>query len=195
MDARKYVDDLDGIRAALKRQQWVSIACLAGLIIALLNMYNQFGRERTIVVPPTLERSFWVSGGAASTEYLEQMSVWAASLVLDVSPSTVQYKNAKLLEFVAPSAHGAIKEAGELAAKRIKRDNASTMFAIEKISTDLERLASVLSGKLDTYINGQRVTTVTRHYLVRYRMSSGRAYITEFSEVDNGDLNAALKTR
>lgn len=124
-----------------------------------------------------------------------QMSAWVASLVLDVSPSTVGYKNGKLLEFVSPGAHGALKEAGDLAAKRIKRDNASTMFAMEKISTDVDRLASVMSGKLDTYINGQRVTSVTKHYLVRYRISSGRAYITEFSEVSNGDLNAALKER
>lgn len=77
MDAKKYADDLDGIKASLKRQQWISIATLIGLILSLLNMYNQFGRERTIVVPPTVERSFWITGGTASTEYLEQMSVSA----------------------------------------------------------------------------------------------------------------------
>ncbi|WP_068637795.1 type IV conjugative transfer system protein TraE [Thauera butanivorans] len=192
MDANRYEHDLDDVKSSLKRQQWTTLGTILALILTIFNSYLQFGRERTIVVPPTVERSFWIEGGTVSTEYLEQMSLWVASLVLDVTPSNVAYKNELLLQFVAPSAHGTLKEAGELAAVRLKRDNASTQFDLETMRTDTKRLAALMSGKLETYINGQRVSSITRHYLVAYRIASGRAYITAFKEVPHGDLNAAL---
>lgn len=195
MDSQRYADDLDSIRRVLKRQQIIAIVLGVALVLALIQSFSQFGRERTVVVPPTIERGFWITASTASTEYIEQMSLWIASLILDVTPSNGAYKSGMLLQFVDPSAHGALKEAGELSLQRLRRDSASTLFDLETIRTDVERLAALMTGKLNTFINGQLVSTTTKHYLVRYRLSAGRASVIEFSEVPHGDINAALKER
>ena len=78
---------------------------------------------------------------------------------------------------------------------RLKRDNASTLFDVETIRSAPERLSAVISGKLNTYINGVRVSHIEKHYLVRFQMSSGRASIIEFREAPHADLNDLLKDR
>jgi conjugal transfer pilus assembly protein TraE len=41
------------------------------------------GAERTVLVPPQIQRGFWVSGNAVSREYLEEMAYWYAGLALE----------------------------------------------------------------------------------------------------------------
>nr|MBL8455661.1 type IV conjugative transfer system protein TraE [Zoogloeaceae bacterium] len=195
MDANRYSDDLDALRAALKRQQYVSLALVLLLLLMAWNALNQFGRERTIVTPPALERSFWITANTASTEYIEQMALWAASMILDVTPNNAEFKSNLLLQFADPGAHGALQERATLEIARLKRDNSSTLFDVETIRAAPEKLAAVITGKLNTYINGVRVSNTERHYLVRFRMSSGRAAIIEFSEAPHADLNILLKDR
>ncbi len=63
MDANRYEHDLDDVKSSLKRQQWTTLGTILALILTIFNSYLQFGRERTIVVPPTIERSCWIEGG------------------------------------------------------------------------------------------------------------------------------------
>ena len=57
----------------------------SGHVVALLVILNLIGTVRTVVVPPTIDKTFWVSRDKASGEYLEQMGGFMAWLVLDVA--------------------------------------------------------------------------------------------------------------
>ena len=56
----------------------------AGQILALIVILNLLGTVRTIVVPPSIDKTFWVTRDKASSEYLEQMGSFIAWLVLEV---------------------------------------------------------------------------------------------------------------
>ncbi len=45
--------------------------------------------EKTVIVPPTIERPFWVKGAETSAEYLEEMSRYLSTLVLNVTPKSI----------------------------------------------------------------------------------------------------------
>ncbi|MCX7196179.1 MAG: TraE/TraK family type IV conjugative transfer system protein [Proteobacteria bacterium] len=52
------------------------------LIILVEGMVLQktLGMEKTVIVPPVIEKSFWVSGNEVSKNYLEQMlATWTPS--------------------------------------------------------------------------------------------------------------------
>ena len=55
-------------------------------------MFNMVGRERIVLTPPAIDKSFWVAKDKVSASYLEQMGSFIAYLTLDVSPSSVEWK-------------------------------------------------------------------------------------------------------
>lgn len=192
MDHQTYSADIDALRRTARRQQWIILILAIALLLALWNAINTFGRDRTIVTPPNLEKSFWITQKTASPEYVEQMALWIASLILDVTPDTIKYKSDLLLQYVAPSAHGELSEKQTLQTQRLKRDNASTYYVLQTINIDSARLAAVLSGRLHTLINGRHVDEIEKFYFVRFRLEGGRASVTDFREVPHADLPTLL---
>ena len=68
----------------------LAVGLLAGgHLLALVVILNLLGTVRTVIVPPSINKSFWVSRDKASGEYLEQMGSFVAWLVLDVTPATI----------------------------------------------------------------------------------------------------------
>ena len=128
--------DLAALRGVIARQSVQLIGLLAVLALALVTVLLMVGRERTVVTPPTLQKSFWVEGDQVSGSYLEQMAGWIATLILDVSPGNIDYNKTILLQYAAPDAHGALAQAMELAAAKLKRDNATTLFAVQQLTPD-----------------------------------------------------------
>lgn len=192
MDAQRYADDLQRAQSNLRHSQYLSITLAIAMILSLWLVLNSLGRERTVITPPTLEKSFWITNGEASPAYVEEMAVWVASLILDVTPDTVEYKAKLLLRYTDPRAHGALKERQLLETARLKRDNATTYFDLETINVHSDKLAALLSGRLHTLINGTAVPEQHRNYLVRFRLDAGRAQLIQFEELPHADLAKAL---
>ena len=69
---------------------------LAGLVLALLAnagaSLTVAGSERTILVPPEIHQSFWVSGQKVSVEYLKEMAYWYAGLALNITPHVADFQ-------------------------------------------------------------------------------------------------------
>ena len=116
-------------------------AMAAALVLALAVILCLLGTQRTVVVPPAIDRSFWVARDSASSAYLEQMAAFVAWLVLDVTPSSIDWKKDVLLGYVEPDQHGALKTRQELEAARLKRINASTSRRRSRSSTASSRRA------------------------------------------------------
>ena len=100
----------------------------AGQILALVVILNLLGTVRTVVVPPSINKTFWVTRDQASNEYLEQMGSFIAWLVLDVTPASIDWKKDILLGYVEPDQYGPLKTRQEVEAERLKRINAATVF-------------------------------------------------------------------
>ena len=79
----------------------------------------------------------------------------------------------------------------ELAAARLKRDNATTLFAIQQLTPDEPTLSVVLKGRLATFINDKRVADTPKTYLAAFRYSGGRIQITTFKEADDAEVSPA----
>lgn len=176
----------------LRRNRMLSLI-VGGLVIsqtlALVALLNVMGSERTVLVPPSIEKTFWVTSGRASAPYLEQMGAFVAWLVLDVSTATIDWKKEILLTYVEPSQHGVFKAKQEVEAERLKRINAATAFAPEQLVPSENGQSIVVRGRLRTLVNGMETTNEARSYLIEFGFGGTRLHLKTFKEIPNAGKN------
>ena len=142
-------------------------------------------RVRTVVVPPSLNKTFWVTRDQASNEYLEQMGSFIAWLVLDVTPASIDWKKDILLGYVEPDQYGPLKTRQEVEAERLKRINAATVFAPQQLVPSEEGQSVVIRGRLRTLVNGFETANDLKAYRVEFSYAGARMHLKSFKEVPN----------
>jgi len=151
-------------------------------VVVILNLV---GTERTIVVPPSVEKTFWVQKDKASAAYLEQMGSFVAWLILDVSPASIDWKKDMLLSYVPPDEYGAMKTRQEVEAQRLKEMNGSTFFLPQQLVPNEDTQSVVVRGRLRTQVNGTETSTDAKAYLVVFQYAGGRMQLKTFKEIPN----------
>ena len=183
MDFAKLNSDLKDMRQRNRALALAAGALIASLVVALVIIVKLIGMERTIIVPPSVEKTFWVTKDRVSREYLEQMASFIAWLVLDVTPDTIDWKKDILLNYVSPEQHGLMKARQEVEAERLKRINASTSFLPQQLVANDHDQTVAVRGRLRTQVNGQETTTDTKAYLAEFQYAGGRMHLKAFKEI------------
>lgn len=162
----------------------LTVAALAiCLLLTLLIALNLIGTARTVVVPPTINKSFWVTRDKASVELIEQMGSFVAWLILDVSPSSIDWKKDLLLGYVDPGQYGALKTRQEVEAERLKRINAATTFSPQQLVASEESQSLVVRGRLRTLVNGFETANDLKAYRIEFGFAGARMHVAAFKEV------------
>ncbi|CAM4151611.1 type IV conjugative transfer system protein TraE [Paracidovorax anthurii] len=183
MDFGRLSGDLKDVR---RRNRGLGLAVgtlAAALLLALLVILHLLGTVRTVVVPPSLNKTFWVTADKASNAYLEQMGSFVAWLILDVTPSTIDWKKDILLGYVDPAQYGALKTRQEVEAERLKRINATTAFAPQQLVASEDTQSLVVRGRLRTLINGYETANDLKAYRIDFGHADARMHVIGFKEV------------
>jgi conjugal transfer pilus assembly protein TraE len=183
--------DLKVLAATVWQQRLAILALAVSLVLALLIMFSMVGRERIVVTPPTLDKSFWVAKDKVSASYLEQMGSFIAYLTLDVSPSSIEWKKGMLLQYVAPDVYGALQTRQDLESDRLKRLNATTQFSVAQLMPNEDNLTVHLKGRLATFINGTRTSDVEKEYVVAFDYTANRIQLKRFEELNDANRKSA----
>ena len=190
MDNNLHQRDLRELRQSNRRKDLINGATVLALLLSLYVNVRTLGMERTVVVPPNIEKTFWVTAETGDKAYLNQMAAFVAWLILDVDPSTVDWKKDVLLDFMAPEDHGAMKTKLELAAHKLKAMNASTSFLPQQLVVDDKRLSVTLHGRLRRQVNGEETGKETKSYLAQFGFSGGRVHLQAFKEIQDAHIDA-----
>ena len=91
------------------------------------------------------------------------------------------------LNYAAPSLYGALRQQAEATAKRLRADNATTLFSVRAVTHDPRGLRVALHGMLSTYINDKRVADAVKVFLFTFVYSGGRLYVTSIVETSDAD--------
>lgn len=191
MDFERLNTDLKELRRRNRALGQAVSGLVVALVISLLVILKVVGTERTVVVPPAIEKAFWVTSTHGSKAYLEQMAAYFANLILDVDPSTIDWKRDALLDWVAPGQHAAMKLRQDLEAERLKRMNGETSFRPQQLVANEERQSVVIRGRLRTQVNGQETSNDAKAYLVEFDHAGGRAHLKTFKEIPNEQPGSA----
>ena len=174
--------------AARRVSLWLLIllsVCLVANAVLALACVHFAGRERVVLVPPEIHKSFWVEPEALSAEYLEQMGYFLLQLTLNVTPQNVDHQARVLLRYADPEVAGALRSTLTASAERLKRDGAATVFSAQDVSVDLPRRRVTARGRLTTYVSDRRVSELIKTYHLGFTVRAGRVSVVSFQEKDD----------
>lgn len=197
MNTDQHETDLTTLRQRLRDQKRANFCLFAVAMVIGLAHLKEIGNERTVVIPPTIDKTFWVTRDRVSSAYLEQMASYSAYLILDVTANNVDWKRDVVLQYVAPEASGLLRTRQEVEADRLKKINAATFFTVQQFFNDEASMSTVMKGRLVTIVNGSRVDTdgEPKAYIAGFQYSGGRIQLQTFKEVpydSTGNNNAEL---
>lgn len=161
-------------------------ALLSNLVLAT-QVARLAGRERIVLTPPTIHKSFWIEADRVSPEYLEQMGYFLMQLTLNVTPHSVEHQSKVLLAYAAPSVYGELRTTLAATAERIKRDSTATVFSPQDLMVDERALRVAMRGTLTTYVSDRRVAETVKAYLIEFQYSAGRIFLKSFRETKPHD--------
>ena len=187
MNPNTLMQDLKLMRSTVRLQGAALAFMGACLLSSLVLMFNMVGRDRVIVTPPSIDKTFWVSKDRVSSSYLEQMGSFIAYLTLDVSPQSIDWKKTMLLQYVSPDVYGALQTRQDLEADRLRRLNATTQFSVAQLLPNEEAMNVTLKGRLATFINGARTSDIDKEYVAEFEFKGNRVQIRNFKEIGNGE--------
>ena len=187
MNPNTLMQDLKLMRSTVRLQGAALALMGACLLSALVLMFNMVGRDRVIVTPPSIDKTFWVSKDRVSSSYLEQMGSFIAYLTLDVSPQSIDWKKTMLLQYVSPDVYGVLQTRLDLEADRLRRLNATTQFSVAQLVPNEEAMNVTLKGRLATFINGTRTSDIDKEYVAEFEFKGNRVQIRNFKEIGNGE--------
>ena len=159
---------------------------LANVVLAFLSVAMS-GRERVVLVPPQIHKTFWVESDRVSAEYLQQMAYFLMQLTLDVTPQSVDHQAAVLLQYAAPGSMGELRTAMATSAERLKRDGASTIFSVSDLVVDAAGQRVGVRGQLSTFVSDRRVSEVSKGYAIELQYLGGRILLKAFRETQAND--------
>lgn len=141
-------------------------------------------KKSEIVLVPTMSGEFVVQEGAASREYLEQMTRDVASLFLNRTPHNTEYFEDTLLRLVDPRVYATMQSELERARTERIQTRTSTVFHPIEIFVEPARNYSEIVGEVHTFVGDERVSKETKTFAATWAVNGLTVRLHEFVEID-----------
>lgn len=164
--------------------RWVTTAMAVACVVLIFSNIANANRERIILTPPEINKTFWVERSRASAEYLEQMAHYYVGLALNLDPSSVDHNADLFLNATDPAQRGAIKASLKFHGLRVKNKSVSQVFYPSGgYRIDPQNLVVVVDGELVTIIGETPVMRQKNMYRIKFGLVNSRMVVTEFDQV------------
>lgn len=182
MNANHYLTELT-IRTGIKKTVWILLilSLVTNFVLALGMVFTKH-TERTIVIPPHIQRSVWFENEKVSKEYLEEMGVFIAQLLLNTTPQTVEKQHGDLLKYVAPNYYQALQKELALSAKYIKQNNFGTWFVPRRVVGYEHNNTVEIEGQFQVAQNDKVTERSQRKLLITFNYENGKVMLTGIKE-------------
>ena len=140
-----------------ERNAWRGVTLVLSVSLVFLGISVIFKREKTILVPCPLTKSFWIQGDDVSKEYLEEMGVYMSKLLLDLSPGNVVHNHKALLRYASPEAYGRLKKQFLKEEEDYSSLQLSTHFKPTSVTANPQTLEVEIKGILTSYVASKEI--------------------------------------
>jgi len=179
------------VRIRKKLEQWENsrlegmISKLLIIILVISNIYlatkMSSAGKRVTIIPPVVEKGFWVEETSASKEYLEQMAEFFVTYVLTATPKSIDAKIINFERYIAPGSYGIIRNEMISLAKKMKKNNISQAFLPDR--TVFQKQEVVISGILKRFVGTVETSSENKNYKIGFIVRNGEIYVNSFSAV------------
>ena len=161
-----------------------SVTLLLGISLVITTLMLSVKTERILLVPPKMTKEFWVERERVAPEYMEQMGVFIATLVGNLSPGNAEFNVNMLIKHYLDPSHQNPEVIQELLnqAAYIKKNNITQAFFPSSISiVDPENMKVRVEGSNIINIGTARVSGEKASYLIRFNARNYKLYVEEFA--------------
>lgn len=135
MNVKEYTTEISARLALRSFFIYAFAASLIVNVILAIGLIVLDKKDRVVVLPAEITKSFWLDADGVSPEYLEQIGLFALQLALNNSPETFEHNQRKLLQYVSPEQRGATEVFLTAQGRRMKSANASVHMLPEAVET------------------------------------------------------------
>lgn len=161
-----------------------SIYLIFAFVMLLLNVSlvtaMLIREDKVIIVPPEINKTFWVTKSSTSREYIEEMSVFLAYLMLDQTPSSVAHKREMILKYVSSEYYNALFQKLTHQEEYISANDISTKFSLQEIK--VKENASTITGELSHYVADKMIEKAQVTYKLTFEYSGYRLLLSSFKK-------------
>ncbi len=161
------------------------VACMAGAMFAIAQK-----DQRVVIVPPEVRSSYWVEDAAVSRSYYLEWGHYVVSLLLNVSPESIDYQSEILLRHVAPGSAERMRARLAAAAEKLRRESLTTFFAVSGVEVRQQEGQVAFAGSLTSYVQGRRIGERRAAFAASFKVVRGQLALVELVETDPDNIFA-----
>lgn len=178
---RKFYSILEKLQLEIRWQAYTIMALLAVVFLEGIFMFRLATHQTVILVPPKVDRELWISGNELSRAYLEQVGIYLADRILNVSPANVDSSLASVYPFLTtnPDELKAIKEVFASYASSVKNNDWWQSFYPMKVTIDASRQMLSIEGILKKITGNTYVGEERRIIVFKFTVQDGRFIVRE----------------
>jgi conjugal transfer pilus assembly protein TraE len=169
------------------------LSAILSVAVVLQTTLLFFKSSQTIILPPETKQSFWVEGNSFSPVYLEEQGMYFAHLLFDVSPGNILAQGDILLRYVDPIYHDNFKTQLFKEEQRLKRDSLSLSFTAIECEVFPKILAVEISGDLNGYVGGKKISTYRERYRLEFTSTKGRLFLKAVTVIETNQKTTDLE--
>lgn len=147
MNIKKYFEGISNA-SSLRSHTWILITLLiiSNVLLSVRAVFVQ-DSEKTIIVPASINKQFWVEGTNVSKEYLIQMSDYFVQLMYNATPANIDERTTLLLNYVSPKEYSALERSLGINNNLVKQTNISTSFFPTMYGCDEKTITCHVDGE------------------------------------------------
>ena len=170
-------------QSLLKQRNMLAVFVLALIVVVLFLVLALSTKDREMVLQPVLSKPLTLSSAGVSPEYFELVTRDTAVMVLNRTPSGLDYWMEQVLKVVHPSAYGRVKNALVKIVNEQKGSDVAQAFAMTRMTVDPQRLVSDVTGTVITYVGNKIIASDKRTFRFRWSYSGLSLSLIEFGEL------------
>ena len=185
----KHIGELKGLtrdKQVLVTVIMLSLILNVGLVASLL---TQKHTVQTTFIPPELNTPFTYTNRVYSKEYVEQVSTWFLTLVLNYTPASFKYQMLTFSKHIDPALYSKMREVLSDELKDIIKQSRSSTFFIQRVS--IAGLSAMVTGVRSITIGKTKATEEIEHWYVKLsKRRDGLVTLADFKKMSKADVIA-----
>jgi len=171
------------LSAHYRSSVWMMVAAVLLVSNLLLSIFvlHADTSEKTIIVPPSLNKPFWIRGTQLSPDYIEQMAAYFSQLLLTYHPQNARSQFESVLRYTDPHTYNAMKAKLYADAQRITRNEISSVFY--PMGIHISNTLATINGELVGMIGQQVVSRKQKYYGIQFDYRNGSLFVESFNEL------------
>lgn len=168
------------------KQRNVAVAVSGVLLISNLFLATAvvFGDKEVVLVPNSLNEEASIINGKMSPAYIEALTRDVVNLMLNTTPSNVEYTARSILKITHPKFYGSLKTALTARSSDVINRKITVSFWPKSIIPTEDPNSVLVVGQLTTYLGKEETANEEKTYSITYAFEGVRPSVLDFHEVD-----------